>query len=131
MSSHLRSPHAKQLAQVSLATLLVAGTPVAAVWWLRVSGTVDSEWITLAVGVGISLVTSWVGRVAWEKHQGSEDLLFSELMVWGYLHRLRSQRRLASAAQLAAPLQAKSGTAGDARALREQTRLLERLVAGM
>jgi len=130
MKPHLTAPNAKQLAQVMLATLLVAGIPVAAVWWLRVSGTVDSVAVTLLVGMVLSLLTSWAGRVLWEKHQGSEDLLFSELMVWGYLHRRHAQRRLASAAELAAPLH--TGTAGrDARAVREQTRLLGRLVAGM
>jgi hypothetical protein len=130
MKPDTTAPQAKQIAQVMVATLLVAGTPVAAVWWLRVSGTIDSASITLLVGVVLSLVTSWAGRMVWEKRQGSEDLLFSELMVWGYLHRRHSQRRLASAAHLAAPLQARSGVR-DGRAVREQTRLLERLVAGM
>ncbi len=130
MKPDTTAPQAKQITQVMVATLLVAGTPVAVVWWLRVSGTIDSASITLLVGVILSLVTSWAGRMVWEQRQGSEDLLFSELMVWGYLHRRHSQRRLASAAHLAAPLQAKSGVR-DGRAVREQTRLLERLVAGM
>ena len=112
-----------------LATLLVAGTPVAVVWGLRFTGTVDSVVLTLLIGVALSLLTSWAGRVVWETRQGSEDLLFNELMIWGYLHRRSSQRRLADAAELAAPLQASA--AGDARAVRGQTRLLERLVAGM
>ncbi len=133
MSQQTHSPYAKQLTQVTLATLLVAGTPVAAVWWLRGSGTIDSAAITVALGVVISLLTSWAGRIVWERHQGSEDLLFNELMVWGYLHRLRTQRRLGSAAELAAQL-AVPGHArkrSDPAAVRSQTRLLERLVAGM
>jgi putative nucleotidyltransferase with HDIG domain len=131
-----RQPHApqtKQLAQVTLATLLVAGTPVAAVWWLRVSGTVESVVITLVLGMAISLLTSWAGRSVWERRQGADDLLFSELMVWGYLRRRRSQRRLSDAAALVAPLSGPAGERGVAGAatVREQTRLLERLVAGM
>ena len=125
--------HTKQLTQVMLATLLVAGMPVAAVWWLRESGTVDSAMITLALGVAISLLTSAVARFFWERNQGSEDLLFNELMVWGYLHRLRTQRRIGDVAELAAPLSAHapSGAPSDPALVRAQTRLLERLVAGM
>ena len=52
-------------------------------------------------------------------------------MVWGYLHRRHSQRRLASARASSPRPSARRRGARDARALREQTRLLERLVAGM
>ena len=55
-------------------------------------------------GHGVSLALSYFGRIIWETRPGSEDLLFSELMVWGYLHRLRSQRRLANVAELLAPI---------------------------
>jgi hypothetical protein len=87
----------KQLAEVAVATLLVAGCPVAAVWWLRASGAVSSAVVGLVFGMALSLGASYVGCLVWEKRPGSEDLLFSELMIWGYLHRWRTQRRLASA----------------------------------
>ncbi|HXD55702.1 MAG TPA: HD-GYP domain-containing protein, partial [Solirubrobacteraceae bacterium] len=108
--------------QVGLATTLVAGCPVAVVWWLRESGTVTSTPLALGLGMALSLLASWVGQAVWEKLPGSEDLLFNELMVWGYVQRLRKQRRLADAASL---IQSESAEA------RRQRRLLERLVSAM
>ncbi|HXB14237.1 MAG TPA: HD domain-containing phosphohydrolase [Solirubrobacteraceae bacterium] len=133
MRPQIHSPYVKQAAQVTLATLLVAGTPVAAVWWLRESGTLGSALITLLLGMAISLVISALARSFWEKRQGSEDLLFSELMVWGYIHRLLTQRRIADASELAAPLSARAsaGHVLDRGDVRRQTRLLERLVSNM
>ncbi len=133
MRPQIHSPYVRQAAQVTLATLLVAGTPVAAVWWLRESGTVDSALITLVLGMTISLLISALARSFWEKRQGSEDLLFSELMVWGYIHRLLTQRRIADASELAAPLSARAsaGHVLDRGDVRRQTRLLERLVSNM
>ena len=61
----------------------------------------------------------------WEKQPGSEDLLFNELMVWGYIHRLRKQRRLASVANLGATERRASRAAS-----REQRQLLEGMVSG-
>ncbi len=105
------------------ATLLVAGCPVAFVWWLRESGTVTSPSLALLIGMALSLLASGVGRFVWEKQPGSEDLLFNELMVWGYIQRRRKQRRLADAGALI--------DAGESDQSRRQRRLLERLVAGM
>ncbi len=108
--------------QVVSATLLVAGVPVAAVWWLRASATVTAVPLALLIGMGLSLLISWAGQHIWEKQPGSEDLLFNELMVWGYLRRQRRQRRLASVAELVRDEPAKT---------RRQQRLLEELVARM
>ena len=108
--------------QVGLATTLVAGCPVAVVWWLRESGTVTSTPLALGIGMGLSLLASWAGQAVWEKLPSSEDLLFNELMVWGYVQRLRKQRRLADAASL---IESESAEA------RRQRRLLERLVSAM
>ncbi len=109
--------------QVATATLLVAGCPVAVVWWLRDSGTVASAPLALLIGMALSLLANWVGRTLWETRPGSEDLLFNELMVWGYVHRRLRQRRLESTESLV--------RAADSDEARRQRRLLERLVSGM
>jgi HD-GYP domain-containing protein (c-di-GMP phosphodiesterase class II) len=88
------APTFKQWLEVAVATLLVADCPVLAVWWLRASDAVTSAFAAAALGMALSLLASFAGRVVWETLPGSEDLLFSELMVWGYLNRLRTQRRL-------------------------------------
>jgi hypothetical protein len=85
----------KQWLEVAVATLLVAGCPVAAVWWLRESGTVTSAPLAAMLGLALSLLASSVGTEVWERMPGSEDLVFSELMLWGYVYRRHTQRRLA------------------------------------
>jgi HD domain len=118
----------RQWAQVLLATLLVAGTPVLAVWWLRASGTVSSPVLGVLIGMAVSLVLSQLGRVLWESRPGSEDLLFNELMIWGFLRRRHSQRRLASALDMIGPMSDRRRTASCPLRANEQAELLERLV---
>ena len=52
-------------------------------------------------------------------------------MIWGYLHRWRTQRRLASALDMVEPMSEAQGRALDGLSTKEQARLLEQLVAGM
>ncbi len=129
-SQHLASS-LKQLAQVAAATLAVAGCPVAIVWWLRASGTVSSAVFGVILGMALSLSASYLGRLVWETRSGSEDLLFSELMIWGYLHRCYSQRRLASALDMVGPMNETQRQALDGLSPKDQAKLLERLVAGI
>jgi hypothetical protein len=123
-------PSLKQFVQAVTATLLVAGCPVAIVWWLRVSGTVSSTILGVAFGMGLSLCASLVGRILWEARSGSQDLLFSELMIWGFLHRWHTQRRLASARDMVGSVSRTQKLIGGL-STNEQARLLERLVSGM
>ena len=69
------------------------------VLWLRESGAVESMWVALAVGVAMSLAASQVGAALW-KAKANSDLLFSELMLWGWVQRWRSERRVAAATNL-------------------------------
>jgi hypothetical protein len=72
-----------------------------------------------------------VGQLLWEKRTGSADLLFSELMIWGYLRRWRNQRRLASAVDTLGSMSEGPPDSIDRLSTRDQAKLLERLVAGM
>jgi hypothetical protein len=117
--------------QAAVATLLVAGCPVAIVWWLRASGAVSSAAVALLIGMALSLGVSYVGRVAWESLPGSDDLLFNELMIWGFLHRWQTQRRLASALDMIGPMSDPQRRALDGSSTKDKAKLLERLVAGM
>ena len=125
------APSLRQFAQVSLATLLVAGLPVAAVWWLRASGAVSSAAVGIGLGMALSLGVSRVACLVWQTRPGSEDLLFSELMIWGYLHRWRMQRRLASARELLGPISDMQPSAINGLDAKDPVSLLERLVARM
>ncbi len=125
------APSVKQFAQVIVATLLVAACPIAIVWWLRASGTISSAVLCVLLGMGLSLSVSQLGRALWEKRPSSEDLLFSELMIWGYLHRLRTQHRLASALATLGPTSEIRRRDVDGLSTKERAKLLERLVAGI
>jgi hypothetical protein len=128
-SARLASP--EQWLAVALATVLVAGAPIALVWWLRESGIVASPILAVILGMGLSLCVSRIGCLLWEKRPGSEDLLFSELMIWGFLHRLRTQRRLACALDMVGPLDEARSASLAGLSAREQARLLETLVSGI
>jgi hypothetical protein len=130
-TSRRSSPVPRQWAQVTVATLLVAVCPVAVVWWLRASGAVSSAPLGVILGMGLSLGASYLGCAVWEKRTGSEDLLFSELMIWGFLHRLRIQRRLASALDMLGPIGQTQRRALDGLSTKDQAKLLERLVERM
>jgi hypothetical protein len=130
MNANPAIPRKRQYAAVALATTIVAGCPVGVVWWLRVSGTVTSAPFAVALGMGFSLWLSCFCRLIWETRPGSEDLLFSELMIWGYLHRRRSERRLANVAGLLAPI-GEDPAAAHPRRQAKNVKLLEQLVAGL
>jgi putative nucleotidyltransferase with HDIG domain len=54
----------------------------------------------LAVGLVVSLLVAYGGRGLWEMRPGSRDILFSDLMLWGWLRRWRLERRLGDAVAL-------------------------------
>src|SRR5688500_5712606 len=90
----------RYLPQVILATVAVMVVPVLIVWMVRSSGAMTAMIPLILLGTAISLLIGWVGRWAWESRPGAGDLLFGELMVWGFIRRWRNERRLASAAKL-------------------------------
>ena len=131
MESPQTSHRSSQLAAVTVATAVVAGCPVAVVWWLRSTEIVTSAPVAIALGMVISLALSYVGRILWETRPGSEDVLFSELMIWGYLHRMRSQRRLANVTELLAPIGDNAPATVSPRGHQRNVKLLEQLVSGL
>ena len=121
----------RYLPQVLVATTAVMVVPILSVWMVRASGAMTSMLPLILLGTGISLALGWVGRWIWESRRGSGDLLFGELMVWGFIRRWRNERRLASAANLL-------GLNGKVRAVddkdyspQEQAELLEQLAEGL
>ncbi|MDQ3644380.1 MAG: HD-GYP domain-containing protein, partial [Actinomycetota bacterium] len=82
---------------VLCATFVVTVCPVILVWWLRDSGAVTSVWAGIAIGVAGSFGASFVGAALWKRGTGSRDVLFGEVMLWGWVQRWRAERRLATA----------------------------------
>jgi putative nucleotidyltransferase with HDIG domain len=82
------------------ATATVTLAPAALVWGIAVTGVVTGFVPLLAVGLFVSLLVAYGGRVLWQIRPGSRDLLFSDLMLWGWLRRWRLERHLGNAVAL-------------------------------
>jgi putative nucleotidyltransferase with HDIG domain len=74
--------------------------PLAVSWVLVANGVVTSLGVSAALGSAMSIVVSHLAGRWWERTHRSSDLLFSDLLLWGWLRRRAMQRRLANAAQL-------------------------------
>ena len=116
---------------VFTATFAVVLAPMLLVMWLRESGAVSSMWVALAIGVVMSLAASQVGAALW-KSKANSDLLFNELMLWGWVQRWRSERRLAAATNLLGlPVGRPAAITGGQLSGQEKQRLLTQLTSSL
>jgi putative nucleotidyltransferase with HDIG domain len=106
-----------------LATFAVAVLPVLVVSAIQLTGAIGSTLSSVAVAAALSLGASVVGSAVWTRRRGSRDIVFADLMIWGWIRRLRTERRLADARELL----------GDRAKLSpsRQAELLERLSAAL
>ena len=82
-----------------VATFMVAVAP------LMVTAAVEERlglplWITVPLGAFLSLVASLGGAALWKKHLGYMDVVFGDLLLWGWVKRIRVERRLARTTRL-------------------------------
>src|SRR5688500_6769599 len=93
-----RSPHPRRyIGHALVATLSVTLLPAAAVTALEMRGHVQSSAVGLVLGAALSVLLAAVGTRLWARRPGSRDIVFSDLMLWGFMRRLRTERRLAEA----------------------------------
>jgi putative nucleotidyltransferase with HDIG domain len=85
---------------VVAATLMVAVVPVAVSLSLRAFGVMSSPWLSMALAGALSFVASVSASACWRRRNGQAELLFSELLLWGWVRRWRQDRKLAEAAAL-------------------------------
>jgi hypothetical protein len=85
----------RYLPHVFVATFVVAVLPVLVVGWLESRGWIASFWLAAALGAVLSIAASVMGSALWRTRLGSRDVVFGDLMLWGWLRRLRTERRLA------------------------------------
>jgi HD domain len=116
--------------QVVLATTGVALMPVLLVWALERAGVISSPWTGVAVALGLSLAASVVGSAYWKRRRKPGDLLFSELLVWGWLRRLRVERQLADAVELLDHADTER-VPDDRQSTERKVQILERLAAAL
>ena len=82
-----------------LATTIVAVLPLAVSLALRATGAV-SGWVSVGLAVAMSLMSSIAGSAYWRKRGGHSEVLFGELLLWGWIRSWRQERELANATRL-------------------------------
>jgi HD-GYP domain-containing protein (c-di-GMP phosphodiesterase class II) len=80
--------------KVIAATALVAVLPGVAVWGLEAAGVLHSVVISVALGAALSLAICQLAARYWKRRADAADMLFGELMIWGWARRCWHERRL-------------------------------------
>ncbi len=112
-------------------TALITLLPVALGWWLSDSGAVTSGVLLAVIVAALSLGVSAAGQALWRKSSRSRDLLFSDLLLWGYLRRLRNERELLSAPAVLGQMSGAQARMAGGLSAGEQAKLLERLARAL
>src|SRR5579875_1998305 len=84
-----------KLTLVVCGTGFVLGTPVALLAILERAGLIASPAATFAVSCACSLAVAALGCAVWKRLPWSTDLLFNELLPWGFLRRIYNERKIA------------------------------------
>jgi putative nucleotidyltransferase with HDIG domain len=92
-----RSNTRRYLPHAVLATAFVVGLPAAVVWALLPAGSHALLFASVPLAMLVSVAAAAAGAAFWMRRPGSRDLVFADLMLWGWVRRLRSERRLAEA----------------------------------
>ncbi len=121
----------RYLPHVALTTGAVLVLPVLLVTALRNAGLVPGILPLLLCGLAVSLSISLLGAAIWKTRPGSGDIVFSDLIVWGYLRRWRLDRHLSTADQLLGPGGRRRAGAGEAAGSVDGPALLERLAGAL
>lgn len=100
MGDHDAPKLRRYLPHALAATAVVIVLPIGVVSLLVSGGILDSVFVTGPVAMILSLGTSSAGSAWWRKRRDSHDLVFSDLMIWGWLRRLRTERRISRAVEL-------------------------------
>ncbi len=77
------------------ATTGVTVAPVLIVTALERAGLLESVLVSTLLGVVLSVGIALLGSALWMRKGAARDLVFGDLMVWGYWRRLRNEREVA------------------------------------
>jgi HD-GYP domain-containing protein (c-di-GMP phosphodiesterase class II) len=86
---------ARDLPRVLAATALVAVLPAFVVLALQLHGVIGSPILAAVISAAASLAVYHVAAARWQRREGTRDVLFGELMLWGWIGRCVQERRLA------------------------------------
>jgi hypothetical protein len=76
-----------------VATVIAIALPAVIVGGLSALGLLGSVWAGVLLAVALSLAFSSAGSAYWRR-RASGDVLFSDLLLWGWLRRRRTERQL-------------------------------------
>ena len=126
-SRHRSCDIARYWSWAIVATLLVAVAPPALVMWLEAAGYLKSSLIAIVLGVLGSVGAAAAGTTLWMRHSGSGDIVFGDLMLWGFLRRLAMEKRIMNSSKLMAGIRrTTSGRSGP-----DQIQTLQKLAAAL
>ena len=125
MSDRSATSASHYLPLVILVTALVTVVPALTVWVLREEGVISSWWVCVLLAVALSLAIAFLGSAYWRRGRRSADLMFSELLLWGWLRRVRADRKLANASELLGSAQTEASAGEAERNLRQVTAAVE------
>jgi putative nucleotidyltransferase with HDIG domain len=100
-SGRRRAPgRERRLPHALIATTLVVVLPALAVWAIVPRGGLVVLALSVPFGMLLSVAAAGLGGAIWKRTPGSSDVVFADLMLWGWLRRVRAERRLARAETL-------------------------------
>jgi putative nucleotidyltransferase with HDIG domain len=132
VSDYFAPASRRHLPQMVLATTVVAVLPLVVSLGLRASGLV-SGWVSVGLAMIMSLASSTAGSAYWRKRGRNTEVLFGELLLWGWIRSWRQERELANATRLLALVN--TGAAENARpdqlTVEEHEHLLHQLAGAL
>jgi outer membrane biosynthesis protein TonB len=112
---------------VLTATVSVVVVPLVGVSALEIWSGASSPVLSVITGIVLSLGISSLGSWLWARSPRSRDLVFGDLMLWGWVRRLRIESRLTRTTELLLGLE----SAGSGVSAAERTEILKRLAADL
>ncbi len=117
----------RQLPRVLAATCAVVMIPLLLVKGAAAATGLSSPLLSIGAVVVLSFVVASAGAAYWSRRPGSRDMVFGDLMLWGWLRRIRTERRLAEVCRLLGLGRSGHSVLDTKLSQAQQTKLLERL----
>ena len=83
--------------QMLVATACVLFLPAGLVWILHSRGVVTFFWLGLLVGLALTLIVLTIGTAYWRRRRHPAAVLFSELLVWGWIRHQYLDHKITAA----------------------------------
>ncbi|MFL5861684.1 MAG: HD-GYP domain-containing protein, partial [Solirubrobacteraceae bacterium] len=110
---------------------MVAIVPVAVSVALRWFGVIASAWLSTAIAVLLSFAAAFAGSLYWRERRGAGELLFSELLLWGWLRLYLEDRKVARASRLLDLEQRRRAASEESLSVAHRQQLLRQLAAAL